>query len=125
MGTDTKTFKSITNPQNNYLLDRSVQRSETYSGIDGIKAQDRALQETMGRIVDRPQKHLGLIDDAIIQARWLLRDALRTVATGECPHRTGTSYCRMRVREAVISREADWRKDFTLAMAPEAIRVTV
>ena len=29
-----------------------VQRTESYTGIDGINQQDRALQESMGRIVD-------------------------------------------------------------------------
>ena len=53
-----------------------------YSGIDGINAQDRALQESMGRIVDRSKEHLGPADKAIIQARKLLRQAVKTVEAG-------------------------------------------
>ena len=45
---DPKTFRSKANRSNNYLLDREVQKTETYTGIDGINAQDRALQESMG-----------------------------------------------------------------------------
>ena len=51
-----------------------IAQTESYTGIDGINQQDRALQESMGRIVDRSREHLGPADKAIIQARKLLRD---------------------------------------------------
>ena len=50
-----------------------MQKTESYTGIDGINVQDRAIQESMGRIVDRSKEHLGPADKAIIQARKLLR----------------------------------------------------
>ena len=50
---DQTTFRSLQNRTNNYGLDRKVQKTESYTGIDGINQQDRALQESMGRIVDR------------------------------------------------------------------------
>jgi len=34
-------------------------RPRSYTGIDGINQQDRALQESMGPIVDRSREHLG------------------------------------------------------------------
>ena len=46
---DQTTFRSFANKSNNYLLDRNVQQNETFTGIDGINAQDRAIQESMGR----------------------------------------------------------------------------
>ena len=110
---DQTTFRSKANRSNDYGLDRDVQRRETFSGIDGINAQDRALQESMGRIVDRSKEHLGPADKAIIQARKLLRDAVRTVAEGGAPAGTGASYYTMRAREAVLPREADWRRELT------------
>ena len=66
---DQTTFRSKANRQNNYLIDRAVQRSESFTGIDGINVQDRAIQESMGRIVDRSKEHLGPADKAIIQMR--------------------------------------------------------
>ena len=45
---DQTTFRSIQNRSNDYGLNREVQRTESYTGIDGINQQDRALQETMG-----------------------------------------------------------------------------
>ena len=47
------------NRENNYLLDREVQKTETFTGIDGINTQDRAMQESMGRIVDRSRSTSG------------------------------------------------------------------
>jgi hypothetical protein len=46
---DQKTFRSFRNKGNNWLIDRQVQKTETFSGIDGINTQDRATQESMGR----------------------------------------------------------------------------
>ena len=36
-----------------------MQKTETFSGIDGINVQDRAIQESMGPLCDRSQEHLG------------------------------------------------------------------
>jgi phthalate 4,5-dioxygenase len=110
---DQTTFRSKANRGNNYLLDRNVQRTETFSGIDGINAQDRALQESMGRIVDRSKEHLGPADKAIIQARKLLREAVRKVADGDSPAGTGTSYYALQAQEAVLPGVANWRRELT------------
>jgi hypothetical protein len=119
---DQATFRSKANRSNNYGLDRTVQRTESFSGIDGINAQDRALQESMGPIVDRSKEHLGPADKAIIQARKLLREAVRTVAAGGSPAGTGTSYYTMRAREAVLPRAIDWRRELTPDMQEVALQ---
>ena len=41
------------NRANRYLIDREVQKNETYTGIAGTNTQDRAVQESMGAIADR------------------------------------------------------------------------
>jgi hypothetical protein len=122
---DPVTFRSKANRSNDYLLDRQVQRTETYSGIDGINAQDRALQESMGRIVDRSKEHLGPADKAIIQARKLLRQAVKTVEAGGSPDGTGTSYYPLRAHEQVIRASADWRAEMVPEMKRETILQTV
>ena len=106
---DQKTFRSFRTASNDYGLDREVQKTESYTGIDGINQQDRALQETMGRIVDRSKEHLGPADKAIGQARRLLLQAVRTVEAGGEPAGTGTSYYHIRAGEEVLPRDADWR----------------
>jgi phthalate 4,5-dioxygenase len=125
MHVDQTTFRSYANKSNNYLLDRDVQRSETFTGIEGINAQDRAIQESMGRIVDRSREHLGPADKAIIQLRKKLRDAVRAVEAGENPDGLGTTYYELRAGEGVVSRDADWRRELTPTMRPEAILQTV
>ena len=113
---DQTTFRGKRHRGNNYLLDRHVQKTETFTGIDGINVQDRAVQESMGSIVDRSKEHLGPADRAVIQARRLLLDAVRATAKDEAPRGVAPSYYTLHAAEAIIGREVDWR---TL-LAPEA-----
>jgi len=113
---DQTTFRSRRNRENNYLLDRRVQKTESYTGIDGVNVQDRAVQESMGRVVDRTREHLGPADRAVIQARRLLLQATRTVEVGGTPAGVEPSYYALRPAEAVVPAGTDWR---TL-LAPEA-----
>jgi hypothetical protein len=43
------TFQPVANQRNDYLIDRSVQRARSYSGIWGINDQDRSLQDRWDR----------------------------------------------------------------------------
>jgi hypothetical protein len=125
MHVDTATFRSRANRANNYMIDRGVQKNESYTGIDGINVQDRAIQESMGVIVDRSQEHLGPADKAIIQARKLLRQTVKTVEAGGMPDGVGTSYYALRAHEAILPRNADWRRKMTPEMRAETILQTV
>jgi len=125
MHVDPVTFRSKANRANNYLLDRLVQKEESYTGIDGINVQDRAIQESMGKIVDRSKEHLGPADKAIIQARKLLREAVKAVEAGTTPAGLGTTYYALRAHEAVLPRDADWRREMTPEMQKDAILQTV
>ena len=106
---DQTTFRSIRNRHNNYLLDRHVQKTESFTGIDGINTQDRAIQEGMGPIVDRSREHLGPADRAIIQARRLLLEAVKTVADGGTPRGVEPTYSGLAAAEAVLRKGTDWR----------------
>jgi hypothetical protein len=79
----------------------------------------------MGRIVDRSKEHLGPADKAIIQARKLLREAVKTVQSGGNPAGTSASYYPLRAHEAVLPRDADWRREMTPEMQADAILQTV
>jgi len=63
------------NRGNDYLQDRQVQRTVSFSGIRGIWAQDRTVTEGMGAILDRTKEHLGPSDVTVIQMRRLLLTA--------------------------------------------------
>jgi phenylpropionate dioxygenase-like ring-hydroxylating dioxygenase large terminal subunit len=122
---DQTTFRSKRNRENNYLLDRQAQKRETFTGIDGINTQDRAIQESMGRVVDRSREHLGPADKAIIQARRLLLQAVETVQAGGTPCGVSPTYYALHAAEGVVPREADWRRLLTPDMATTEILQTV
>jgi len=118
---DQTTFRSKRNRENNYLLDRQVQKTENFTGIDGVNTQDRAVQESMGPIVDRSKEHLGPADKAIIQARRLLLEAVKTVQEGGTPRGVNATYYALRAAEGVLPREADWHELLLPEMAAGAI----
>ncbi len=67
----------IANRTNDYNIDRDLQNTESFTGIVGIRAQDAAMTESPGPIVDRSLEHLGSSDTAIIQMRRLLMNGPR------------------------------------------------
>ena len=78
-------FRPLANMDNDYLIDRDLQRSMgTYSGIPQI-AQDSMAQETMGPIYDRTQERLGTSDLMIIRTRRKLLDCVRAFKKGSPP----------------------------------------
>jgi phthalate 4,5-dioxygenase len=69
-----------------YLIDRQLQRTTSYTGIENASIQDRAIQETMGPIYDRTQEHLGSADAAIIMMRRLLMRLAQQLEEGHEPY---------------------------------------
>jgi len=70
------TFIPLANKTNDYLMDRSTQKSgANYSGVEGIAMQDASLQESMGQIQDRTKENLCSTDNGIIMMRRLLLKA--------------------------------------------------
>ena len=102
-------FRKARNRANNWLVDRKVQKTETYTGIEGINAQDHAIQESMGPIVDRSQEHLGSTDKPVIAARRLLLQAVKTVQTGGDPVGTRPTYYEVRSKEWIVPPGVDWQ----------------
>jgi phthalate 4,5-dioxygenase oxygenase subunit len=101
-------FRKVRNKANNWLIDRQVQKTLTFSGIEGINTQDHAVQESMGPIADRTGEHLGTIDRAIIVMRRLLLDAIATVDAGGDPPATDESYYKIRAIERLLAPGSDW-----------------
>ena len=63
------------NSSNDYMMDWEVHDTRMFFGIPGVGAQDRAIQETQGRIYDRSQEILGTADIGIVRVRKRLMDA--------------------------------------------------
>ncbi len=113
-------------PQQDQQLDdrpRRSRRHETFTGIDGINTQDRAVQEGMGPIVDRSKEHLGPADRAIIATRRLLLDAVKTVQAGGNPPGVDTSYYSARAIEKIFPRQETWRQTVLPEMYAEDLPV--
>jgi phthalate 4,5-dioxygenase len=82
---DPVTFRPLRNKDNNYGIDREQQRNTSMTGIHGFAAQDQAIQESMGTVVDRTRERLGTSDTAIIAARRLLLQEIQALEQGHEP----------------------------------------
>jgi len=101
-------FRSVRNMDNLFMIDRELQRNETFTGITGLNTQDRAVQESMGKIVDRSLEKLGHTDQAIVNARNLLLEAIETVQAGGDPPGVAPTYYQLRAHEMAIPKEDHW-----------------
>ncbi|MHA4815557.1 Rieske 2Fe-2S domain-containing protein [Streptomyces aculeolatus] len=98
-------------PENDFLIDREVQRTRTFTGIEGINTQDYAIQTGMGRIVDRSREALGSTDLAISTARRLLLEATDDVAEGRLPRGSSPADHRaVRAGDLLMREDDDWRE---------------
>jgi phthalate 4,5-dioxygenase len=107
-------WRLAANRSNDYRIDRAVQHSESFTGIDGLDVQDAAMQESMGAIVDRSHEHLVESDIAVVRTRrrlftaaMALRDAGTTPPGVDRPaaYSTWSGYI-------IAPKEADWLQVF-------------
>ena len=82
---DDGSWLAIGNRRNDYLIDREKQRTESYTGIAFVRAQDSAMTDSMGTIADRSKEHLATTDTAIIRMRRRLIKAARALEDGVEP----------------------------------------
>ncbi|MEN9763068.1 MAG: hypothetical protein RI906_2894 [Pseudomonadota bacterium] len=100
------TTQPVETAANEYLIDRALQKTHSFTGIHGIRAQDAMATESAGPIVDRTREHLGTSDIAIITMRKrLLAEARALRDQSEAPSGTvdGALY-RVRAHQAVLPR---------------------
>jgi len=96
---------------NDYGIDREVQRTKSYTGIEGVQMQDHAVQESMGEIVDRTIERLAPSDVMITRVRRLLiRSATDHAASGAVPVSVDRAdlYANVRGGQMVAPADADW-----------------
>jgi phthalate 4,5-dioxygenase len=106
------TTRMRANRDNDYLIDRQMQKTAHFSGIDGVRAQDAAMTESQGRIVDRSLEHLGSSDTAIIAMRKLLLRSARELAGGkEPPAARGGRLYAVRSWSALLAGDARYDED--------------
>lgn len=79
-------FVPLRNRDNDYLLDREVQRTSNFTGIEGISEQDAAIADSQGLIADRTREMLGQTDIGIVRFRQMMLEAAQEVSAGRLPH---------------------------------------
>jgi phenylpropionate dioxygenase-like ring-hydroxylating dioxygenase large terminal subunit len=86
------TYLPLAAKENDYLMDRDMQKNVNYSGIWGVHDQDRALAENSKPtdrrdpgILDRTQEHLVSSDRAIVMARRRLLRMAADLSKGIAP----------------------------------------
>jgi phenylpropionate dioxygenase-like ring-hydroxylating dioxygenase large terminal subunit len=91
---------------NDYLIDREAQRTRSFTGIAGIRAQDAMVTESAGAIVDRGREHLGTSDKAVIAFRRRLLAAARSLGHGIEPQTPYDPDCyRVRAHSCLVPRD--------------------
>ena len=99
------------NKENDFLIDREIQRTTSFTGVPTIRLQDAAMTTGMGPIMDRGAEHLGTTDTMIIQTRRkLLRSARALADSGVTPPAVeDPALYTVRSCSAVLPADIDWR----------------
>lgn len=86
-------WRPRTSAENDYLIDRERQKTNSFSGIPGIAAEDQAVTESMGAITNRNTEHLAPSDRMIaVTRRRLLESAMALTQDGRAPAEDGGAY---------------------------------
>jgi phthalate 4,5-dioxygenase oxygenase subunit len=117
-------YRRIRNLGNNYLQNRELQRTASYTGIEALNPaeQDGCATESMGAIWNRSKEHLGYSDKTIIALRKMLLRAVSDVAEGkEPPHiirdPQQNDFSKLRSIKGVLPAGTDWRQ-IMIGMGP-------
>ncbi len=97
---------------NDFFIDRDMQKNENYSGIEEFWAQDAAPQISMGVITPRHREHLGTSDLGIIAVRKrLIRELINHEESGDSPGQVAhPEWYRVRSDAALLPGEEPWFK---------------
>jgi hypothetical protein len=68
-------WRLASNGTNDYRIDREIQRTESFTGIEGLEVQDVCITESMGPITDHESEHLVPSDIMVARTRLRLRRA--------------------------------------------------
>jgi phthalate 4,5-dioxygenase oxygenase subunit len=69
------TTTPVERKENDYLIDRQLQKTVSFTGIHGVRSQDAMVTESAGPIADRTREHLGSSDIAVVAMRRTLIEA--------------------------------------------------
>jgi hypothetical protein len=78
-------YVPLRNRDNDYLVDRDLQKSSSFTGISGISEQDAAIADSQGLIHDRTRELLGQTDLGVVRFRRAMFDAVAVMKDGGVP----------------------------------------
>jgi hypothetical protein len=104
-------WRLVANEKNDYLIDRGVQKTSSYTGIEGLHIQDQAITESMGNITDHSFEHLAPSDIMITQVRKRLLLAVRAFEKDKSlppVAKDATIYQNVRSGNFIAPEDQDW-----------------
>jgi hypothetical protein len=98
--------------------DRAKMKLGHFTGLDNLLAEDMAVAELMGPIVDRSREHLGSSDAGVTRFRRQYLDAIRRNENGDEPRATSARvpFSAIEGRGIYHTSDVDWRHSETPAV---------
>ncbi len=120
-------YRPFGNRANMHQQDRAAMREGDWSGITGIRAQDRAVTESMGGLTPRPKEHLGISDSSVARMRQRLLQSVRAFMEGGEPLGLDPSiqFDQIRSEEKVVPINAPWQAALDPAVVGGGIEAEV
>ncbi len=112
-------WRRVAGADNDYRIDRELQRNGSFTGIRSVPAQDQAIIESMGPIVDRTQEHLAVSDRMVVRTRRSLLQAAKAleIEKAEPPAVDSTEYGRsIRSGAFVADKNVGWMDAYQQAL---------
>ena len=78
-------YVPLRNRSNDFEIDRTVQKTATFTGVKGLAEQDLMIQQSQGYIADRTAETLTATDAAVVKFRRTLLAEAKALAAGEEP----------------------------------------
>jgi len=97
--------------ENDFLMNKDVKKTKSFTGIPSVRAQDDAVITSMGPIMDRTREHLGTADATIIRVRRRMLEATRAFAERGVtpPAADHPEYYRVRSCQAILPKDVMWQ----------------
>ena len=107
-------WRPAVNRRNGYGLDLERQRTHSFLGIRQLWCQDKAVQESMGSVVDRTREHLAPSDLAIVHWRRRMLALAQAAGDADLPGLDPRTH-HVRPVSLVLPAGADWRAELFAA----------
>ncbi|HEY3117630.1 MAG TPA: Rieske 2Fe-2S domain-containing protein [Chloroflexota bacterium] len=101
-------YRAPGNRRNMHLQDRAAMKDGNWSGVQGIRAQDRVVTEGMGPITPRWKEHLGTSDTAVLHFRQRMLEAVRAFVDGAEPPSLGPRFSKGQLHSDEKVVPVDW-----------------